>query len=240
MRTFAVGDIHGAHRALVQVLNQSDFDYDHDQLICLGDVADGRPEVPECVDELLRIKHMIAIRGNHDMWCLDWITKGVRAPGWAEQGGRETMEAYIATGKLMDQSHRAFWEQQKPFHVDAQHRLYVHAGYHRDGPIALQSEYDLCWSRELYRTALQRKEEGFPMPPDVNSFKEVFIGHTPTGLDFPDLKPVQLFNIWNLDQGAKYTGKLTLMNVDTKEYWQSEIVDELYRGYRRPPDALSE
>jgi serine/threonine protein phosphatase 1 len=36
-------------------------------------------------------------------------------------------------------------------------------------------------------------------------------------------------NIWNLDTGAGYNGKLTIMDIKTKEYWQSDLVTELYK-----------
>ena len=55
MRTLVCGDIHGAHRALLQCFEKSSFDYEKDKLICLGDVADGWSEVPECFDELLKV-----------------------------------------------------------------------------------------------------------------------------------------------------------------------------------------
>ncbi len=35
--------------------------------------------------------------------------------------------------------------------------------------------------------------------------------------------------IWNLDTGAGWEGKLTVMNVDTKEYYQSDPVEDLYK-----------
>jgi len=52
-RTFVMGDIHGAYRALVQCLQRSGFDYQYDILIQLGDIVDGHDEVFECVEELL-------------------------------------------------------------------------------------------------------------------------------------------------------------------------------------------
>ena len=67
MRTLVIGDIHGANRALKQVLSLSNFDNEKDTLISLGDIADGWGEVPECVDTLLGIKNLVAIRGNHDL-----------------------------------------------------------------------------------------------------------------------------------------------------------------------------
>ena len=53
-------------------------------------------------------------------------------------------------------------------------------------------------------------------------YKTVFIGHTHTELDYPDCKPVKIANLWNLDQGAGWEGKLTVMDVDTFKYWQSD------------------
>ena len=46
------------------------------------------------------------------------------------------------------------------------------------------------------------------------------------------MEPVRRLNIWNLDQGAGWNGKLTLMDAHTEEYWQSDLVGELY------PDEL--
>lgn len=42
--TYVMGDIHGAHKAFIQCLERSNFDYDNDILIQLGDVADGWSE----------------------------------------------------------------------------------------------------------------------------------------------------------------------------------------------------
>lgn len=41
MRRFVVGDIHGAHKALVQCLERSGFNRDEDFLVSLGDLCDG-------------------------------------------------------------------------------------------------------------------------------------------------------------------------------------------------------
>ena len=53
VRTFAMGDVHGAYKALEQCLERSSFDKDKDTLIQLGDVADGFEHVYDCVEELL-------------------------------------------------------------------------------------------------------------------------------------------------------------------------------------------
>lgn len=48
-RRLVLGDIHGAHKALIQVLERSKFDYENDLLIIIGDVCDGWPETRKCV-----------------------------------------------------------------------------------------------------------------------------------------------------------------------------------------------
>ena len=65
-RSFVIGDIHGAYPALRQCLELCKFDYNSDLLICLGDVCDGWPQVKESVEELLKIRNLIYIMGNHD------------------------------------------------------------------------------------------------------------------------------------------------------------------------------
>ena len=42
------------------------------------------------------------------------------------------------------------------------------------------------------------------------------------------IKHLKLCNIWALDTGAGWSGKLTIMNVNTHEYWQLDLSSELY------------
>jgi len=35
-------------------------------------------------------------------------------------------------------------------------------------------------------------------------------------------------NVWNVDTGAAFYGKLTAMDIDTKKFWQSDPVQQLY------------
>jgi serine/threonine protein phosphatase 1 len=39
---------------------------------------------------------------------------------------------------------------------------------------------------------------------------------------------MQAGNIYNLDTGAGHHGRLTIMNVITRQYWQSDPVKTLY------------
>ena len=106
----------------------------------------------------------------------------------------------------------------------------MHGGFYVGGPIENQSEYDLTWDRDLWWFAKQKQasEDGLAAP----DYNEVFIGHTTTSREAPSLHPVHASNVWNLDQGAGWEGKLTLMDVHTHEYWQSDIVSELYPNHQ--------
>ncbi|WP_409149849.1 metallophosphoesterase [Sphingobacterium sp. BS-2] len=63
-----MGDIHGSYHALIQCLERSNFNHKNETLIQLGDVADGNLGVFECVEVLLKIKNLITIKVNHDVW----------------------------------------------------------------------------------------------------------------------------------------------------------------------------
>jgi serine/threonine protein phosphatase 1 len=41
-------------------------------------------------------------------------------------------------------------------------------------------------------------------------------------------KPMKAANIYNLDTGAGRTGRLTIMDIESKKFWQSDPVRELY------------
>ena len=94
MKTFIVGDIHGAYKALLQCFDRSGFDRETDRLIVIGDVCNGYPEVQQCIDELLKVKHCDFVIGNHDMWALGWALRGDKPEIWTSQGGDRTIASY--------------------------------------------------------------------------------------------------------------------------------------------------
>jgi serine/threonine protein phosphatase 1 len=62
-------------------------------------------------------------------------------------------------------------------------------------------------------------------PKRFTLYKEIYIGHTPvTRIERIRSKA----NVWNVDTGAAFKGPLTIMDVDTKEFWQSEPLTQLY------------
>jgi len=116
MRTFVIGDIHGAHIALKQVFERAQFDFENDTLIALGDVADGWTDIAECFEELFKVKNLIYIRGNHDQWLKDYFLHGERPRVWTMQGGQNTLASYEKHQELIE-SHKAFLKKSVFYYV---------------------------------------------------------------------------------------------------------------------------
>jgi len=235
MRRFVVGDVHGAYLALMQVLEKSGFAYKKDLLICLGDVADGWPQVAESFEELLKIKNLIYIIANHDAWFLDWLQTGATPHIWTSQGGLASMSSYLNRDeeerrRLIKRHKKLLETYAVPYYITKDNKLFVHGGFNWHRPIEDQDPYDLYWDRDLLATALywrSQGEKGLNMD-RVKLYDEIFVGHTTTSRVQPDLLPVHASNVWALDQGAGWEGKLTLMDIDSKEFFQSDIVSTLY------------
>lgn len=219
-RTFVIGDIHGAFRALRQCLQRSSFDYANDRLISLGDVADGWPETRQSIDELLKIAHLTYLLGNHDLWTLEWMESGIIEAIWYEQGGKATVESY---GESIPENHLRFLKEALPYYID-DNRLFVHAGFEPKIPIEDQSIQTLLWDRNLARIAYDLYTKN--IKGKLTSYREVYIGHTP----IPFHKPINSGDIWLMDTGAGWTGVLSIMNIGTKEIFTSDPVPLLYPG----------
>lgn len=212
-RAFVIGDIHGRHSALVSVLEQSGFDNQNDLLVTLGDTVDGGGKVRACVDTLLEIEHRVDMLGNHSQWFINWLHTGVELPAWVHQGGYATLESYGFDRKRVPEEHTQFFEQCKLYHIDEQNRVFVHGGFDPAIRIEFNDDETLLWDRDLCNVATRQVIEGYA---------HVYVGHTATQHYKKDFKPLTFHNLTMMDTGAGWNGKLTIMDIDTREYWQSD------------------
>ena len=224
MKTYAVGDIHGAYKALMQCFERAKFNYENDRLIVMGDVCDRYPDVKQCIDELLKIKQCDLVIGNHDMWALDWALRGDKPEIWTSQGGDRTIASY--NGGPMFQEHINFLKSGKLW-IECNDQVFVHGGFNPDIPLKSHSAQTLVWDRTLLDKAWKKQINGCKC--QLGRYKDIFVGHTTTGL-YSTPQPIHACNVWNLDTGAGWSGKLTIMDVDTKEYRQSDLTPDLYGG----------
>lgn len=241
MRRFVMGDIHGDVEKLKAVLKAVNFDYEKDELIQLGDIVDRGLYSYECVEELLKIKNLIAIKGNHDSCFYDSIKFG-NPNVLFNQGGKETLQSYIKncnpekeiffkfSGYHTDFdyddypiTHVNFFANQKNYYLDQENNFFVHGGFNRHKLIEEETDQEIFyWDRDFFLAAksyASMKQNTYPFK-IKNNFKEVFIGHTPTTY-FGETTPIHVANVWNLDTGCGKGGLLTIMNIETKEYVQS-------------------
>ena len=219
-----VGDIHGAHKALLQCFERSQFDPDKDLLISLGDVCDGWPEVHKVMDELLRIRNLKFIFSNHDQWTLKWFNTGWKGHEWVSQGGSATLESYQGDRKYVPDAHRQLL-QNAPFFLELDNKLFVHGGIDPDLDITEQESDLLLWDRELLYQAVRAHKKNSDHR--YGKWSDIFVGHTTTQV-YKTLEPIHACNVWAVDTGSGWDGKLTMMDIDNHEYWQSDATPTLY------------
>jgi serine/threonine protein phosphatase 1 len=235
-RTLVIGDIHGGLKAVHELFNVANVTA-ADKLIFLGDYVDGWSEsagVVEFMIALSKTNECIFIKGNHDAWCESWLRTGEADKTWLFHGGQETVNSYASLSPEQKLQHLNFLEVMPYFSIDEQNRLFIHAGFtSMHGP---QNEFhnsNFSWDRTLWETALAMdkgiKKGSSLFPKRLALFTEIYIGHTPT-LYYDETIPMQGSNVWNIDTGAAFMGKLSMIDIDTKQFWQSTEVFKLYPG----------
>lgn len=230
-KRFVIGDIHGNLKGLEQCFQKSGFNPKEDTLVCLGDICDGYPQIREVFDKLLEIKNLIFILGNHDEWAREWFRNGWQEPIWTDQGGKSTLASYKHNREKVPESHKKLLED--AYHIfmfDGENKLFVHGGIDVNQRKAEKQRPEVClWDRSLIRSAWLNHFR----KPDYQyaGYDEIYVGHTTTEMFHEQTVPLKLCNVWAMDTGAGWSGKLSLMDIDTKEYWQSDTGYELYPGH---------
>ncbi len=214
MRRLVVGDIHGAYKALMDVLEKAEFNPKKDMLIGIGDYVDGYSQTFEVIEYLRTLPHFIGVRGNHDDFFLEWTDNSEKHPNylWTSQGGIATLKSY---NYQINEVHKKFLET-LPYYIELDNKLFVHGGYNPQYAIDYQYGYDLTWNRNLIRSAVLKR------PLDSIIYDKVFLGHTALKKVFISEKVI------GIDTGAGWQEKLTIMDIDTLDYWQSLPTAELY------------
>lgn len=234
MRTLVIGDIHGGLKALVQLLERANVTRE-DKLIFLGDLTDGWSETAQLIDFVINLNethNCIFIQGNHDAFCQYWLKTGEFKGDWLRHGGLATVESYKNHSKDEILKHINFIENMPLFHVSDNNDLFIHAGFtSMHGPAKEFHETDCYWDRTLWEMAMAtdtKIEKDSPRYPiRLTLYNEIYIGHTPT-THFGSNVPMHAMNVWNIDTGAAFKGKLSALDIETKEVFQSDFVWKLY------------
>jgi len=187
MKKFVIGDCHGRYKALKEVLQKAKFNYEKDILIVLGDIVDGGSNTAEVVNELLKIKNVIFIIGNHEQMFIDYVFKGDNPSLWVNQGGANTLNSYGANvipattinenpimidvkGMKIPNRHIKFFSEGL-YYFEFEKKLFVHGGFNPKKPIQEQDPQQLIWDRSLIKYADTN---------NIDNYEKIFIGHTST------------------------------------------------------------
>lgn len=238
MRTLVIGDVHSAFRALEQLLDRAGAT-PRDHLVFLGDYVDAWSTAVETVDFLIGLGQSFNctfIRGNHDELCREWLLTKKENPQWLAHGGAATQNSYLSANRQDWTPHLEFYANLQNYFLDEDNRLYLHAGYTNLKGVAHEYfEQLFYWDRTLWELARALNPHLAPdndrFPKRLAHYREIFIGHTPVSKT-EAVPPQKGANVWNVDTGAAFKGCLTLMDVDTKDFWQSDPVHTLYPGER--------
>lgn len=215
---YAIGDIHGCRKALVDLLERIPFQ-PGDELVFLGDYIDRGPQSREVVEYLLanRKPGWRFLRGNHEQLLLDWLdgVKPGAAAAWLLNGGRQTLQSYTGRadlGEIRDDEAERLKRSVPPEHVeffrklpffhDTQDVYFCHAGINLDKPLLRQAPDDLMWTRKKFTL------DPRPTP------KLVVHGHT--AVSQVDLSGDRI----NIDTGCVYGGFLTAIALPDRRLYQ--------------------
>jgi len=240
VRTLVCGDIHGRFKALRQVLKLSKFNYDKDRLIVLGDAVDGGINTYKCVEELLKIKDLIYIIGNHDEFFMKYINSGWAEEIWLQQGGCNTLNSYGAktkegqhwddksevdtTNLKIPKTHKDFFNR-GIYWYEQDNMMFVHGGFRPKLHPKNETKFNLIWDRDIINTARLYQKTG----KKIGKWDMIFIGHTTTQMFANDHRikdcyaPQQFANLMMCDTGAGWWGRLTVMDIHSKEFWVSDM-----------------
>ena len=220
MKRYVIGDIHGNYKALVEVLENSLFNYEEDMLIVIGDVVDGYSCSYQVVEELLKIKNLIFIIGNHDVWWMNHMKNGWADEVWLMQGGKNTRESYLSEGynyKKIPEEHKKFFSN-GVYYYELDKMIFVHGGFSYPTHPEKDTIEKLTWDRDL----IERCKNGLR----IRGWKKIFVGHTTT--ESQGSEPItyqggkNYGKLIQVDCGAGWGGRLCIYNIDTDDYFLSE------------------
>lgn len=229
MRTLVIGDIHGSLRALKQCLERANYNQETDKLVFLGDYLDGWSENVEVILFLCTLKNSEFIMGNHDEGIAEWLITGIDSL----MTDATTKRQFIQSAALVNPDVKKFFSNLKLYYIDENNRGYVHGGFcSEDGLGHEANKVTYYWDRDMWTKAYTTVADLQPAPKMLTHQLEIFIGHTPTINWYDKGKaidvPINAHNVWNIDTGCGWGEKLTIIDAETKEYWQSDRTKELH------------
>lgn len=256
-RTLVVGDLHGGLKALRECLVASEYNQAKDRLVFLGNYVGILPESSQLIESLLwlettSVHKPIFLKGSNDSWCGMWLNSGKSSVFWLQNGGSETARNYIRSPHLLSNKHAKFFVELRNFYVDESNKAFVNSGFLSSKGLGHEvHSYNYFFCRDFWKDSIQNPKQfeiskrGIATRFRSYVYDEVFIGNLPTTENrftfyTPETSgnydkvgqvitnPMKRRNIWNVNTGVAQGYPLTIMDVNTKQFWQSQSSSILY------------
>ncbi len=242
-RNFIVGDIHGRIRALQDVLEKVSFSPNLDVLYAVGDYIDRGESSLEVLRFLISLNSFKGVIGNHDIFLESYLYSDKADDEWKyEYGGKDTMKEFEKV-KKKEKRRIALFLKNLPLAIYEEKYIVTHSG-----PPVAKNERDMNLYSKVMRPEVYSKDAIYPdisplvdrsyllsaysnvdmsfrsgsydpIPP-LETEKWIFVGHTPLPSSLPFIS--EEYHLVALDTGAGHDNRLTLMNMDTFEFVQSD------------------
>jgi serine/threonine protein phosphatase 1 len=218
MKYFCIGDIHGMLLPLQKVLADIKLVSSRgDMVIFCGDYIDRGDDSFEVVETLVRyssIQTTIFLMGNHEVMLRDYLRGGSEEQYlYYMNGGQATIRSYseqLGSFYIPETHRKVLFSDQYYYETDS--FVAVHAGFDPEtGASPKNDPYDMVWIRETF------------FKTDKKWNKTIVFGHTPTQYMGKPLGEVYFDkekNIFGIDTGAVYGGKLTCLIMPDKKIIQ--------------------
>jgi serine/threonine protein phosphatase 1 len=216
-RIYAVGDIHGCADLLSDIFDRIDDDLKSRPTpevvhVFLGDYIDRGPDSRQVIELLIarqRENDVVFLKGNHEIYIMNFLKTPRILDDWQRLGGLETLMSYginpiinanaaaqariaIDFDRVLPESHRQFLNH-LTLSFTCGDFFFVHAGVRPGVPLERQRDEDLLWIRQEFLLC-------------ENDFGKIVVhGHTP--VPYPDVRPNRI----NIDTGAYATRRLTCL-----------------------------
>ena len=194
-KQFVIGDIHGCHKTLVELLENKLAPTKSDELYFLGDYTGKGPDSKNVVKYIMSlIKDEYNVRclmGNHERQLLDSMNSDKLHYRWLWSGGSETARSFdIYKVSEMKKKYIKFFESLE-YYIELDDFILVHGGLNFNSEHPLEDKKSMLWVRNKHID--KSKTKG----------KRLIVGHTPT--KYKRIKRTLNADIIMLDGGCVYS-----------------------------------
>jgi hypothetical protein len=241
-RSLAVGDIHGMRAELERLLDKLNYDPTADQLVFLGDLVDRGPEPVQVVALVKRLVNAAPpgmvklILGNHEEKMLRFLAreKRFRETGEVNKMQRPKSDRLAEWTAIPPENIEwlaklPYWERIEA--ANGEKWIALHGGLEPSIPIEKQKSDKICRVRFIDKVSGKHKGQGddFSKAPEGavewmttwQGPEHICCGHAVHSRKDPRVdRPVPGVEVWSIDTGGCFGGRLTALVLETREIFQ--------------------